>query len=88
MTYKEAIKQKAKYKSTFIEGEITFKIFVTTITLGCLLIACALLWAWINLEEGAHALFTAVPTIVTFALTILLWLSRSGAKEILYPKKE
>lgn len=63
-------------------------IFVTTITLGSLLIGCALLWAWINLEEGAHAWFTALPTIVTFALTILLWLSRAKAKEILYPKKD
>jgi hypothetical protein len=63
-------------------------IFVTTITLGCLLVALALLWALIKTEEGAHTWFTALPTIITFALAILLWLGRAKAKEILYPKKE
>ena len=63
-------------------------IFVTTITLGSLLCALALLWAWISLEEGVNAWFTALPTIIMFVLTILLWFSRAKAKEILYPKKD
>lgn len=63
-------------------------IFVTTMSLGCLLIACALLWAWIKLEAGANAWFTALPTIISFALAILLWFSRAKAKDILYPKKD
>ena len=29
MTYREAIRLKAKYPSTFKEGEITYKVFVT-----------------------------------------------------------
>jgi hypothetical protein len=29
MIYKEAIRQKANYESTFIEGEITYRVFVT-----------------------------------------------------------
>jgi hypothetical protein len=63
-------------------------IFVTTITLGCLLCALGLLWALITLEEGANAWFTALPAITTFALAILLWFSRAKAKEILYPKED
>ena len=63
-------------------------IFVTTITLGCLLCALALLWGWIDSEEGANVWFTALPTIILFSLTILLWFSRAKAKEILYPKKD
>jgi len=63
-------------------------IFVTTITLGCLLCGLALLWTWINIEEGANVWFTALPTIIIFALAILLWFSRAKAKEILYPKKD
>ena len=63
-------------------------IFVITITLGCLLSALGLLWAWIKLEEGANAWFTALPAIILVALAILLWFGRVNAKEILYPKKD
>jgi hypothetical protein len=63
-------------------------IFVTTITLGCLLCGLGLLWALFNLEKGAKPWFTVLPTIVVFALAILLWLSRAKAKEILYPKQD
>ena len=63
-------------------------IFVTTIALGCLLCGLALLWAWIDIEEGSKPWFTALPTIIVFALAILLWWSRAKAKEILYPKKD
>lgn len=63
-------------------------IFVTTITLGCLLCALGLLWALVKLEKGANVLFTALPAIITFALAILLWFGRVKAKEILYPKKD
>lgn len=62
--------------------------FVTTMTLGCLLSGLALLWAWIDFEEGTKSWFTALPTIILFALAILFWLSRAKAKEILYPKKD
>ena len=63
-------------------------IFVTTIALGCLLCGLGLLWALINREEGAKLWFTALPAIIVFALAILLWWSRSKAKEILYPKSD
>ena len=58
-------------------------IFVTTIALGSLLTGLALLYAWITLEEGANVWFTAVPTIGTLVLAILLWWGRSQAKDIL-----
>jgi hypothetical protein len=63
-------------------------IFVTTIALGCFLCGLGLLWALINREEGAKLWFTALPAIIVFALSALLWWGRSMAKEILYPKKE
>jgi len=63
-------------------------IFVTTISLGCLLTGIALLWAWITIEEDAKPWFTALPAILSLALAILLWWSRIKAKEVLYPKKE
>lgn len=61
-------------------------IFVTTIALGTLLAGCAMLWAWIKIEEGANVWFTAMPTIVLFVLSGLLWWSRQAAKTILYPE--
>ena len=63
-------------------------IFVTTIALGCFLCGLGLLWALINSEEGAKLWFTALPAIIVFTLAILLWLSRTKAKDILYPKKD
>jgi uncharacterized protein YjeT (DUF2065 family) len=62
-------------------------IFVTTITVGCLLCGLGLLWAWILLQEGSNAWFTALPTIVVLTLAVLLWIARVKAKEILYPKQ-
>ena len=61
-------------------------IFVTAISLGSLLAGLAMLWAWINIEEGANVWFTALPTIVLLALSGLLWWSRQEAKNILYPE--
>jgi len=61
-------------------------IFITTIALGCSLAGLALLWAWINIEEGANVWFTATPAIVVLALAALLWWSRQSAKKILYPE--
>ena len=61
-------------------------IFVTTIAIGALLAGCAMLWAWINIEEGANVWFTAMPTIVLLVLSGLLWWSRQTAKKILYPE--
>ncbi|UCG28792.1 MAG: hypothetical protein JSV24_05385 [Bacteroidales bacterium] len=63
-------------------------IFITTIALGCLLAGIALLWAWLTLEEGVNAWFTALPTIIVLALSGLLWWSRQQAKDILYPGTE
>jgi len=63
-------------------------IFVTAMALGSLLIGIALLWAWLTLQEDANPWFTALPTILSFVLAILLWWSRIKAKEILYPKKD
>jgi len=61
-------------------------IFVTTIALGCSLAGLALLWAWINIEEGANVWFTALPAIVVLVLACLLWWARQAAKKILYPE--
>ena len=61
-------------------------IFVTTIAIGTLLAGLAMLWTWINIEEGSNVWFTALPTIVLFALSVLLWWSRQKAKNILYPE--
>jgi hypothetical protein len=63
-------------------------IFVTTIALGCFLCGLGLLWALISREEGGKLWFTALPAIIVFTLSALLWLGRSKAKEILYPKKD
>ena len=60
-------------------------IFVTTIALGCSLAGLALVWAWINFEEGANIWFTATPAIVVLILAVLLWWSRQTAKKTLYP---
>jgi hypothetical protein len=61
-------------------------IFVTTIAIGALLAGLAMLWAWLNIEEGANVWFTALPTIVLLALSGLLWWGRQKAKNILYPE--
>ena len=61
-------------------------IFVTTIAIGTLLAGLAMLWTWVNIEEGSNVWFTALPTIVLFALSGLLWWSRQEAKNILYPE--
>ena len=61
-------------------------IFVTTIAIGSLLAGLAMLWSWINIEEGANVWFTALPTIVLLALSGLLWWSHQKAKNILYPE--
>ena len=61
-------------------------IFVTTIAIGALLAGLAMVWAWINIEEGANVWFTALPTIVLLGLSGLLWWSRQEAKNILYPE--
>ena len=61
-------------------------IFVTTIAIGALLAGLAMLWSWINIEEGANVWFTALPTIVLLAMSGLLWWSRQTAKKILYPE--
>ena len=61
-------------------------IFVTSIAIGSLLAGLAMLWAWINIEEGANVWFTAMPTIVLLVLSGLLWWSRQTAKKILYPE--
>jgi hypothetical protein len=58
-------------------------IFVTTIALGTLLTGLGLLYAWINLEEGANVMFTAMPTILMFVISGLLWWGRQNAKDIL-----
>ena len=61
-------------------------IFVTTIAVGALLAGLAMLWAWVNIEEGANVWFTALPAIVLLVLSGLLWWSRQQAKNILYPE--
>ncbi len=58
-------------------------IFVTTIALATLLTGLGLLYAWINLEEGANVMFTAMPTILLLVISGLLWWGRQKAKDIL-----
>ena len=61
-------------------------IFVTTIAIGTLLAGLAMIWTWINIEEGSNVWFTAMPTIVLLVLSGLLWWGRQTAKDILYPE--
>jgi hypothetical protein len=61
-------------------------VFVTTIALGCSLCGLAMVWTWINIEEGMAVWFTALPAIVVLALAILLWWTRQMAKKVLYPE--
>jgi len=61
-------------------------IFVTTMALGCTLAGLALLWSWINIQEGANVWFTAMPAIIVLVLAVLLWWSRSTARNLLYPE--
>ena len=63
-------------------------IFVTTIALGTLLAGLALVFAWINLEEGANVWFTAFPAILMLVISGLLWWSRQNAKDILKSELE
>ena len=63
-------------------------IFVTTIALGSLLAGLAMVFAWINLEEGANVWFTALPAILLLVISGLFWWSRQNAKDILYSKQE
>ena len=58
-------------------------IFVTTIALGSLLAGLAMVFAWINFEEGANVWFTALPAILLLVISGLLWWSRQNAKDIL-----
>ena len=58
-------------------------IFITTIALGTLLAGLALVFAWIYLEEGANAWFTALPALLLLVLSGLLWWSRQKTKDIL-----
>jgi hypothetical protein len=58
-------------------------IFVTTIAIGTFLTGLGLLYAWINLEEGANVMFTAMPTILMLVISGLLWWGRQNAKDIL-----
>ena len=58
-------------------------IFVTTIALGTLLAGLALVYGWIQSEEGANIWFTALPAIVLLVLSGLLWWSRQQAKDLL-----
>jgi len=61
-------------------------IFVTTIAIGTLLAGLAMLWTWVNIEEGSNVWFTASPTIILLVLSGLLWWGRQEAKNILYPE--
>jgi len=62
-------------------------IFVTTIALGCLLVGLAMVYTWINPEEGSNLWFTAMPAVLTLLMSALLWWARYAAKDILYPKE-
>ena len=62
--------------------------FVTTIALGSLLAGLAMVFALINLEEGANVWFTALPAILLLVISGLFWWSRQNAKDILYSKQE
>lgn len=56
--------------------------FITTIALGSLFTGLALLYALI-FEMAGNAMFTVVPMILTLAVSGLLWVSRTQAKQIL-----
>ena len=60
-------------------------IFITTIAIASSLAGLALVCAWVNIPEGMHVWFTALPAIIILLLAILLWWSRQKARGILYP---
>ena len=60
-------------------------ILITTYALGCSLAGLALLWSWINIEEGTNVWFTAMPAIIVLLLAVLFWWTRQTAKKVLYP---
>jgi hypothetical protein len=62
--------------------------FVMSIALGCLLTGLALVYAWMTPEEEGNIWFTAVPAVLTLALSALLWWSRYQSRDILCPKEE
>ena len=58
-------------------------VFVTYFAFAHLLSGLALLYSWIMKEYSGATWFVAVPTCILFILSILLFWSRSQAKEIL-----
>jgi hypothetical protein len=58
-------------------------IFVTVMALGSLLVGLALIYAWLTPVEGSNTWFTAVPCISILVVSVLLWISRQQAKELL-----
>ena len=60
--------------------------FVVAIALGTLLAGLALLYS-LFFEMTGDAWFTALPVIILLANSVLLWLGRMQAKDILCPKE-
>ena len=60
--------------------------FVVAIALGTLLAGLALLYALL-FEMTGDAWFTALPVIILLINSVLLWLGRMQAKDILCPKE-
>ena len=58
-------------------------VYVTTLALGCLLIAVGLFISMIVGEFTGATWFIVVPMVLTFVLAVLLWLGRQQAKAIL-----
>lgn len=55
-------------------------VFITTISFGTLFAGLALLYSWLMKEYSGATWFIALPTIIVLADSILIWLSRKGAK--------
>ncbi|NQU32472.1 MAG: DUF4345 family protein [Bacteroidetes bacterium] len=61
--------------------------FVVSIALGSLLAGLALLYA-LFFETTGDIWFTVLPVIILLGISLLLWLGRMQAKDVLCPKEE
>jgi len=59
-------------------------IFVTVLTVGCLLCSICMFWAIVSPGQTGHKWFPAAPGVILLMLTILFLVGRAKAKDILY----
>ena len=63
-------------------------IFVTALSLGCLLSSLCLFWSMVDvirMGTVGHWWFSASAAIPLLIMAVLFWIARSQAKDVLYP---